>query len=157
MRVRDRRILAAGRRHEAIAEAQLEHPPGRLVAVDVDAPPLGEEQAAQVVDAVGVVGMLMGIEHAVDPVDAGVEELLAQVRRGVDEDAGGALSLPPVAVSSCAVRSTRIEQRRRRFFGVFRVATAPAEPGRGTPPEKPQPRMVTEKLMPRRPSSAALC
>ena len=47
--------------------------------------------AAQVVDAVGVVGVLMGEEDAVEPVDVGVEQLLAQVRRGVDQDAGDAV------------------------------------------------------------------
>ena len=44
-----------------------------------------DEEAAQVVDAVGMVGVLVREQHGVDPVDLGVEKLLAQVRRGVDQ------------------------------------------------------------------------
>ena len=40
---------------------------------------------AQIVDAVRVVGMLVAIEDAVEPVDVGVEQLLAQIGRGVDQ------------------------------------------------------------------------
>ena len=68
-------------------------------------------RAAQVVDAVRVVGMLVGEENAVEPIDVGVEQLLAQVRRGVDQDAGDA--------AASLRRSTSSEQRRRRFFGLF--------------------------------------
>ena len=38
------------------------------------------KSGAQVVDAVRVVGVLVAVEHAVEPVDVGVEQLLAQVR-----------------------------------------------------------------------------
>ncbi len=84
----DRRIFAAGRRFEAIAEALLHHRRGLFVEIDVDAPPALDEQRAQVVDAVGMVGVLVGVENAVDPIDIGVEQLLAQIGRGVDEDRG---------------------------------------------------------------------
>jgi hypothetical protein len=39
--------------------------------------------------------MFMGEEHPVEPIDLGLEELLAQVRRGIDQHAGDAGSLPP--------------------------------------------------------------
>ena len=39
------------------------------------------------IDAVGLVGMLVGQEHGVDMIDVGVDQLLAQVRRGIDQDA----------------------------------------------------------------------
>ena len=83
----DRRIFAAGRRHEAIAEAGVQGARGRLVHVDVDAAALVHEQRAQIVDAVGVVGVLVGDQHAVEPVDLGLEQLLAQIRRAVDQHA----------------------------------------------------------------------
>jgi hypothetical protein len=35
-----------------------------------------------------MIGMGMGVDHPVEPPDAGVEQLLAQVGRGVDQDAG---------------------------------------------------------------------
>ncbi len=40
--------------------------------------------------AVGVVGVVMGVEHCVQVPDIGVEQLVAQVRRGVDQDRGNA-------------------------------------------------------------------
>ena len=68
----DRRIVAAGRRREAIAEARRACIRAvALVEIDVDAlRRCAMNSAAQIVDAVGVVGMLMGVEHAVEPIDA---------------------------------------------------------------------------------------
>ena len=77
--VGDRRIFAAGRRHEAIAEAGVHGARRRLIEVDVDAATLVDEQRPQIVDAVRVVGVLMGDQHAIDPVDLGVQKLHAQV------------------------------------------------------------------------------
>ena len=37
-----------------------------------------DEEPAQIVDAVGVVGMLVREEHRVEPIDLGVEELARQ-------------------------------------------------------------------------------
>src|SRR5690242_8519651 len=88
MLIEDWRIVAAGRRHEAIVEAMIEHPPGRLVHIGVELTAGANEQRAQVVDAVGVVGMLVRVEDAIEPIDIRVQELLAQVRRGVDQHPG---------------------------------------------------------------------
>ena len=68
----------------------------------------------------GVVGVFMGVEHAVDPIDAGVEQLLTQIRRGVDEDAGAA-----------AVGAHALDQDGAApapVLRIFGVAMAPAEP-----------------------------
>ena len=43
-------------------------------------------QDAQVVDAVRVVGVVVRVDHAVEALDARTQELLAKVRRGVDND-----------------------------------------------------------------------
>ena len=118
MLAHDRRVLAAGRRLEAIAEAGAHRFGGLLVEVDVDRPPLLDEQRAQVVDAVGVVGMLVGIEHAVEPIDFGIEELLAQIGRGVDKDTGN------------AARAASLDQKRGApapVLRIVRVASAPAK------------------------------
>ena len=40
----------------------------------------------QIVDAVAMVGMVVGPDHRLDVADLGVEQLLAQVRAGVDQD-----------------------------------------------------------------------
>ena len=36
----------------------------------------------------GMVGVLVGIKNRIEPLDIRVEQLLAQIRRGVDEHAG---------------------------------------------------------------------
>ena len=65
---------------------------GRRTRVLVDCTPDLREQLleAQIVDAMGVVGMLMGDQHAVEPIDLRLEQLLAQIRRAVDQNAGAA-------------------------------------------------------------------
>ncbi len=45
------------------------------------------KKRAQIVDAVGVVGVLVGVEDAVEVVDLGVQKLLAQVGRGIHQHA----------------------------------------------------------------------
>ena len=88
--VRDRRIFAAGRRHEAVAEL-MEHDAGRgLIQVEIEALPAMNVKRAQIIDPVGVVGVRVGEEDAVEPIDIGVEQLLAQIGRRVDEHAGAA-------------------------------------------------------------------
>jgi hypothetical protein len=46
---------------------------------------------AQLVDAMHVVGMVVGVEHAVRALDAGGQRLHAQIRTTIDEHAGGAV------------------------------------------------------------------
>ena len=88
-----------------------------------------------------MIGMVVGEEHAVEPADPDVEQLLAKVRRGVDQHIGRGPSPPSFCTST--------EQRRRRFFG-FDGSHAPQMlPTRGTPPDVPQPRMVSLRVMKR--------
>ena len=58
------------------------------VQIDRNAPALVHHDRAQIVDAVGLVGVLVGQEHGVEVIDIGVDQLLAQVGRGVDQDPG---------------------------------------------------------------------
>jgi hypothetical protein len=39
-----------------------------------------------------MVGVLVRVKHAVKPVDIGIEELLAQIRRGVDQNTSDAVA-----------------------------------------------------------------
>ncbi len=87
MVVQDRRIVAAGKRLEAIGEARAELIAGRLVEIDLDPAVPVVSDHAQIIDAVRVVGMVVGIEHAVDPPDAEIEKLLAQIGRRIDQNA----------------------------------------------------------------------
>src|ERR1700760_4866909 len=66
----------------------------------------------------GLVGMLMGEKNRVDMIDTGIDQLLAQIRRGVDDDPGrpgfaGSLHQKRAAASSA--------------FWIVRIAGAPAE------------------------------
>ena len=113
-----RRVLAAGRRLEAIAEPGVHHRRGLFVEVNVDQSPPPHEQRTQIIDAMGVVGMLVGVENAVEPIDLGVEQLLAQIRRGVDQDPRDAAGI------------ATLDQERRAAAAVFRIvgiAGAPAQ------------------------------
>ena len=56
----------------------------RIISVGPDAQ-LKPPKNAQIIDAVGMVGVIVGIEHAVKPADTDVEQLLAEVGRRVDE------------------------------------------------------------------------
>src|SRR5215475_6317523 len=79
-----------------------------------------DEQRAQVVDAVNMVRMFMSIEHRVEVIDAGIEQLFAQVRRGIDQHAGLA-----------AVRGRAIDQDRApppSVLGITGIASAPPGP-----------------------------
>ena len=77
-----------------------------------------DDQRAQVVDPMGVVGMLVGEQHGVEPVHVGVEQLLAQVGRGVDQDAGHAVAVPLLHQQRAAAAAV---------LRILRIAGAPAE------------------------------
>ena len=80
VRLEDRRIVAARRRLETIGKAGLHHRAGLLVQINIDELPLLDEKGAQVIDAVGVVGVLMGVKDSVQAIDPRIEQLLAQSR-----------------------------------------------------------------------------
>src|SRR5262249_58724405 len=114
----DRRIRGARRRLQAIGEALVKRAGGALVDIERDALAAVNEQAAQVVNAVGMVGMLMRIEHGVEPIDLGVKQLLAQIRRRIDQDTGNARA------------GAALDQKRGAapaVLGIARIAVAPAE------------------------------
>ena len=134
MRPHDRRIGASGRRLEAIAEACFSRVKRRRVGIDVDQLALLQPVAAQIVDAVDVVGMRMRVDHRVDALDVRRQHLLAEIRAGVDDDAGDAAVL--------ATRSTIAAVRVRRFFGLFGSQLPQSPVMRGVPGDEPQPSMV---------------
>src|SRR5690606_3928659 len=85
MRVEDRWIGAARRGGKAIAEGFVESLSAGTREIDVDAAPVMQRQHTQIVDAVAVVGVLMRVEDSIDPIDLGIEQLLAQIAAGVDQ------------------------------------------------------------------------
>ena len=85
----DRRIEASRRRSETIAESFVEAGLGRIVGEDIDQFAVAMEIAAKIVDAVNMIGMRMGVDDAVQRIDAAkAQKLRPQIRRGVDERPG---------------------------------------------------------------------
>ena len=72
---------------ENIVETPLEDAPGTSGRVAIDGLAGVVEQLAEIVDAVAVVGVVVSVEHCVDGADVRGEELVAQVRTGIDKDA----------------------------------------------------------------------
>ena len=130
--VEDRRVEAAGGLDEDVGEAGHQEFGGFGVGPDRQAGAAVLHDGAEVVDAVQVVGVRVGVGDAVEEAGVGGEELGAQVGRGVDEGAGGAPGRS---------RSTMSEQRLRRFFGFYGSQSPQSPPMRGTPAEEPQPRI----------------
>jgi hypothetical protein len=102
MLVQNRRIFAfpAWRSNSQTVHATIR---GYWVRIDVDAAALVEHKRAKIVDAMGVVGVGMGVKHPIKPGHFGVKQLLAQVGRGVDQhsrDAASAVS--PFDQERCA-------------------------------------------------------
>src|SRR5262245_1095523 len=95
MTLEDRRVFACGRRVETIGETRAELPARHGIVVDIDAAVAVIGDLAQIVDAVGVIGVVVGVEHAVEPDRAGIEELLAQIGRGIDQRRGLTLRAVP--------------------------------------------------------------
>ena len=115
MGVEDRRIVAAGRLHEAIAEARHHSGEAGRVAVDVDAAAHVHRHHAQIVEAVQLVGMVVRDEHGIERGDARVDELLAHVGRGVDKHgrrAAGRLALHENASNGADGSSDSPDRRR---------------------------------------------
>jgi len=90
-----------------------------VVEIDVDRAALLDVERAQVVDAVGVVGVLVGVEHGIEVIDVGCQELLAQVRRSVDQHAGDSSGAAP------------FDQKRSAPAPVLRITRIAGAPAQG--------------------------
>jgi hypothetical protein len=95
------RVIEAVLGRKAVAEAVQQDPVGALVRPRLDRP-LAQHVGPHVVDAVDLVGMLVGPQHGVDALDLRVQELRTQVGRGVDQD-GLALVLDQDGAAPSAV------------------------------------------------------
>ena len=73
-------VLRAHLLLEAVTEADVQALPGEIVHIDVDTPALVDGEGAEVVDAVGVIGVVVRVDNAIELVDALAEQLVAQVR-----------------------------------------------------------------------------
>jgi hypothetical protein len=73
----DGRVLAAGRRAKAVAKAQVQEFGRGLVKICVNAPALLDEERAQIIDTMDMVGVRVREKHAIEPIHIGIEKLLA--------------------------------------------------------------------------------
>ena len=87
VQVDDRRVIAAGCRVEAVGEAGAQHTARRVVGPDLHPLALQQEERPQVVDAMGMVRVLVGIEHGIDIGRSGAQHLLTKIRRSVYQNA----------------------------------------------------------------------
>ena len=74
------------RRFEAVVETLPQARHCRVVSVDRNAHPLSNHIATQIIDAMNVVSMRMGIDRRIDALDAGSNHLVTEVRSGVHYD-----------------------------------------------------------------------
>src|SRR5262252_5427209 len=115
-RIEDGGVDRARTLSEAIVEAALEADARFGIGVDGNATLVDEEHATEIIDAMRVVGVRMGIEHSVDMLDAGSEQLLAQVWRRVDQHGRSATFAKPFNQEGTAPPP---------IFWVGRIAVAP--------------------------------
>ncbi|OIQ73337.1 hypothetical protein GALL_450290 [mine drainage metagenome] len=114
--VENRRVGRAIGLHEGIAKAGEQRLLRRTIGPDRQAFARVEHDLAQIVDAMHMVGVGMGVNHCVQFADARVKQLVAHVGRGVDQHAGGAR----VGVT--------LDQQRAAAAAVFRVGRVASAP-----------------------------
>ena len=136
VRVEDRRIEAARRRLEAVAEARTGASPGRRVGVDRHAPAHVDRRA-------GRRSSMPWVWSACSWVKSTPSRRRHSASSSCSRRSGEVSTSTRGRAARSAARSTRIEQRRRRFLGSAGSQAPQPLPTRGTPPEEPQPRIVT--------------
>src|SRR3974377_11993 len=90
----------------------------RLIQIHIDSPAMLDDQRAQIIDAMGMVRMGVGEEYPIEPIHTGIEKLLTQIGRGIDQnarDSGTSAALNQKRGPAAAV------------LGVSGIAIAPTE------------------------------
>ena len=64
---------------EAVAEAFCHDIGGGFIHIDIDAAPAIDKKRAQIVDAMRLVGVMVGIHNAIEPVNVFAEKLVIEV------------------------------------------------------------------------------
>jgi hypothetical protein len=90
----------------------------RLVHIERNALALVHHHRAEIVDAVGLVGVLMGQEHSIEMIDGGIDQLLAEIGRSIDHDPGRGVGSPALDQQRTAAAA---------IFGIVGIASAPAK------------------------------
>ena len=111
-----RRIRTSLRGFKNIGESLSNSERCLLVHIHIQGAAHGQAQGPQIVDAVRVVGVRVAQKDAVEPLDLGVDQLLAQVGRGVHENRCRALR--PEALDKHRAAAATV-------LRVGRVASAP--------------------------------
>jgi hypothetical protein len=91
VQIHDRRVARPRRSLEHIAEAAANSPLGCHVHPGGQAGAAVEHDHAQIVDAMHMVGMVMGEDHRVQNADTGADQLLAHIGPGIDQHIGNSV------------------------------------------------------------------
>ena len=75
----------AGGAEEHIVKARFQHRECRRAGPHVDRAPHGVKDLAQIIDAMGVIGMIMGDDHGIKVRDPGRQQLFAAIRPAIDQ------------------------------------------------------------------------
>ena len=114
---KDRRIGASVRCFETIGKARHDQIAGDGVEIDRHFCARVHGDGPKVVDAVGVVGVLVGEQHPIKGFDSGIEQLDPHVGRSIDQYCGGPAAGPLAPEQNRAAAAV--------VPGVFRIACPP--------------------------------
>src|SRR5260370_39770893 len=87
-----------------------------LIQIDIDSAPMLDDQRTEIVDAMRVVGMGVGEEYGIERIHFGIEQLLAQIGRRIDQDSRDAG--PTAALDQKRCPATAV-------LGIVGIAVAP--------------------------------
>ena len=121
-------IGAARRLHEGIGKARKQRLLRRRIRPNGQPLAQVKDDLAQIIDAMHVVGMRMGIDHRIQCADTGIQKLVAHVGRGVDQD-------PRYTLAALAFHQHRTAAT--AVLGVHGVAVAPVAPQPWHPARRP--------------------
>ena len=109
MQIQHRRIGRAFGLHKGIGKARQQLVLRRRIGPNRQARALVHHDLAQIVDAMHMIGVRMGVDHSVKRADVGVQQLVVHVGGGVDQHAGDCRALDP------------LDQQRTAAAAVFRI------------------------------------
>src|SRR5665213_151627 len=93
MMLEDRRVRTARYRLETIAERLFEALRRRGVGIDIYQPMRVLPERAEVIDAVRMLGVAVGVDDSLESLNAGREHLSTDIRACIDQHAGDAAIL----------------------------------------------------------------
>ena len=111
VQIKDGRVGRVFGLHERIGKPRQQRLLRRMIGPDRQPLPHVEDNLAQIVNAMGVIGMRMGEHHAIQRANPGIQKLLAHVGRGVDQHPGDRIARQPLHQHRAATAAVLAVQR----------------------------------------------